>query len=152
MKNKNNVIAIVIILVAAFMYRHRIISWITPRHIPSTLVKSGNCEGKKLCGIIYLAPWCPACHQYQPMIVSALANFKNNDEHGIQIIMGMEIQIGENERVAREIGADVIIDHDRKYAKMMNISYFPTFLVADQNHKVKMSDAEALEWFANHAD
>lgn len=148
---KNNFVAIVILLAAGFFYRNRIISWFKPRHVPATLVRSGNCEGKKLCGIIYLAPWCPACHSYEPMIKSALSDFKTNQEHGIQIIMGFGNQPGENERKASEISPDVIIDKDRSLAKKMNINYFPTFLVVDQNLKVKMTDAEALQWFANHS-
>lgn len=78
-------------------------------------------------------------------------DFKTNQEHGIQVIVGFGQQPGDNEQKAQEISPDVIVDNDRALAKKMNINAFPTFLVVDQNLKVKMSDAEALQWVAEHS-
>jgi thiol-disulfide isomerase/thioredoxin len=147
---KNNFLAVVILIFAAFLYRQKIMSWIGPRKIPTTIAQSGNCSGKNLCAIVYFAPWCPACHHYQPMIKASLESFENNQEHGIQVIMGMETQAGENERVAKEISEQVMIDTDKSLAKQMNITFFPTFLVVDQNRKVIHQDQEALQWIENH--
>lgn len=142
-----NISAIIFVFVALFFYRHKIISVFKPKHIPASLVSEGNCKGKELCGIVYVAPWCPACHSIEPMLKSALENSKNH-VYGIQVIVGSGKTEEENNQKANDLGEGVIVDNDRRYAKELNIAYFPTVMVVNQQKKVQKEGQEALQWVA----
>lgn len=145
-----NFSAIILIAFALFSYRHKIFSFFKPKHVPVSLVTEGNCKGKELCGIVYVAPWCPACHSIEPLLKSAIVNTKNH-VYGIQVIVGRGKTEEENNQKALELGEGVIVDNNGTYFKELNIAYFPTIMVVNQHKKVQKEGQDALQWVAELA-
>lgn len=104
------------------------------------------CAQKKMCAIVYLAPWCPACEQVTPMLMTFLKNAQNNPEYGLQVVIGAGRAIGDNENKAKALGLGTIVDNDNLIARALGVTYYPTFIVVDSTRSVKMRDQEAMEW------
>lgn len=123
------------------------------KKVPPTVFQEAGCKGKKMCGLVYLAPWCPACNSVIPQLQIFLKNSVNNKEFGLQLIMGAEQAPGDNERKAKEIGGYVLIDSHNVYSTSLAISYYPTFLVVDEKKQIVFKDQDAMNWmnenFAN---
>jgi thiol-disulfide isomerase/thioredoxin len=121
-----------------------------PTISPQTLQAINACTGKKLCAVIYIAPWCPACEQMSPILKTFLQNSKSVTDYGFQIIVGDERSAGDNKQKAQSLGDGVIIDGDRSLARTLKITYYPTFYVVDPKGKVQMKDQDAMTWANQH--
>jgi thiol-disulfide isomerase/thioredoxin len=115
-----------------------------------TLQTINVCTGKKLCAIVYIAPWCPACEQMSPILKTFLHKSQSVTEYGFQIIVGDERSPGQNGQKAQSLGDGVMIDGDRSLARSLNITYYPTFYVLDPTGKVLMKDQDAMTWANQH--
>lgn len=143
---RSNLFAILLLTFIAWNYRQQIKSLITPVSVPQSLMSQGSCQSKKNCAVVYLAPWCPACKQIEPMLKEIYPRLKEHPNSGLLVIMGGEMNAGENETAARAIHNDVVIDQNRSIAQSLKVSYFPTILVLDDKRKVIKKDQAALSW------
>jgi thiol-disulfide isomerase/thioredoxin len=114
---------------------------------PITKAESlGTCQGKKQCAWVYMAPWCPACKQYTFFLSHAVKIAATQPEFGLQIVVGGERRPGDNQAMASELGPQTLIDQDNSIARDQGISYYPTFLVLDENGRPIMQDKPAFDW------
>ena len=143
---RSNLFYIFIIGTVLYVSRHQVISLLNARTVPATLTQTSECLGKKKCGIIYLAPWCPACNSIIPQLKIMLKNAESHPDFGLKIIVGRGRAAGDNFLKAKEIGEKVVVDDDGIYASTLNVTYFPTMLVVDGTNKVELKDQEAMHW------
>jgi thiol-disulfide isomerase/thioredoxin len=74
--------------------------------VPITVAAGSSCQGKALCGVIYVAPWCPACKQAAPTFKKFLQSSWDHKEHGLEIFVGRgEPQANLEEAIAFGRGA-----------------------------------------------
>ncbi len=113
---------------------------------PSFTKMDSPCLGKKMCSVIYVAPWCPACKDVAPILTDLLKNAQEfNRDVGIMVVVG-EGQAHENQQLADSFGRGSLIDHDRSILKSLDVSYYPTFVVVDASFKIVKKDQEAFQW------
>ena len=150
---RSNIIFIAIIGLILFMSRHQLSGMLASKKVPPTLFQEAGCKGKKMCGLVYLAPWCTACNSVIPQLQIFLKNSAKNKEMGLQLIVGAEQVPGDNARKAKEIGETVLVDEYKVYSTTLAVSYYPTFLVVDEKKEIKYKDQDAMNWmnenFAN---
>ncbi len=143
---RSNLIFLAIIGSIIYMSRGQLTGMFKEQKVPPTLFQEAGCKGKKVCGLVYLAPWCPACNSVIPQLQVYLKNSPNNKEAGLQIIVGAEQYTGENVRKAKEIGEGVMTDDYKVYATTLGISYFPSFFVINEESKIIHKDQDAMNW------
>ncbi len=105
---------------------------------------SDQCAGKKSCLLVYVAPWCPACHSMTP----AFKLWKDksvNSDCGVKIIVGKERTQGDNEVMAQKFGEGVIIDSSLSIHDSLPIEGYPTILLV-QNGSVEKKAQDAFNW------
>lgn len=142
---KRNYIFLIIVGLLAYNERHKIRNFFDPPNIPTSVVQTPQCLGKKKCGVIYMAPWCPACNSMIPQLKVLLDRSQNHQDFGIQVIVGNGKSMIDNQMKAQEIGEKVITDDENgTFAKNLNVTYFPTLFVLDQSAKVIAKDRDAL--------
>lgn len=150
---RSNIIFILLIGFILYISRHQLTGMFKDKKVPPTIFQEAGCKGKKMCGLVYLAPWCPACNSVIPQLQIFHKNSVYNKELGLQLIMGAEQMSGDNARKAKEIGGNVLVDEHNVYATSLAISYYPTFLVVDEKKQIKYKDQDAMNWmnenFAN---
>jgi|GEM_PF-5785813 len=107
----------------------------------------GTCQGKKMCGVIFLASHCPVCKLQQPTHKAWLENNSPSKEFGLKAIVGFARRAGQNEEFAKGLGErGVAVDNDGAMAKRMNITTYPKYLVFDADKKLVYKDNEASDW------
>lgn len=150
---RTNIFFTLIIGIIFYFSRGQLTGMFKDKKVPPTLFQEAGCKGKKICGLVYLAPWCPACNSVIPQLQIFLKNSAQNKEMGLQLIMGGEQAPGDNERKAKEIGENVLVDSHKVYSTSLAISYYPTFLVIDEKKQIVFKDQDAMNWmnenFAN---
>ncbi|MBY0515399.1 MAG: hypothetical protein K2P81_00720 [Bacteriovoracaceae bacterium] len=139
-------ITIVAIVFAAFLARGKVFNLFLSREIPAALTQQGSCLGKKMCTVVYLAPWCPACNRLVPDLRMLGSLSFNQPDSGVLIIVGQGKTSDENEDKKIELGEAAITDNDGQLAKDLGIQHFPTFLVINQARKVIHEDQDALAY------
>lgn len=132
-------------------------NWARSKYWPSyqalskqTLSSLESCRNKKMCAVIYIAPWCPACESALPIIKNYIKNAKSNMSYGIQIVVGDEQTKGENDAKAKEIGENAIADNNLEISKSLNIKAYPTYFVLKDGHKIVMQGEEASLWLSSN--
>ncbi|MBA2403362.1 MAG: redoxin domain-containing protein [Bdellovibrionales bacterium] len=105
-----------------------------------------SCAQKRMCAVVYLAPWCPACQQVTPTLMTFLANAQKSKLFGLQVIIGAGRKAGENEKKANALGMGTMVDNDNKIANALGVTYYPTFIVIDNKRSVTLRDQAAMEW------
>lgn len=145
---RSNLVGFILLAFCLFLGRERIFHLFKahPKRVPATIAQGPQCSGKKLCGLIYVAPWCPGCNQLVPVFQSMVQTAPRNEEMGLKVIVGKGRTPEENAAKAQELGTGVIVDHDESYFTQLAIDRYPTFLVTDPTGKVVMRDGEAFTW------
>lgn len=150
---RTNIIFFGLIGLILFYSRHQLVGMFSEKKVPDTVFQEAGCHGKKMCGLVYLAPWCPACNSVIPQLQIFLKNGQQHKEAGLQIVVGAEQMPGDNARKAKEIGEGVITDENNIYAGSLAISYYPSFFVIDEQKRIIHKDQDAMNWmnenFAN---
>lgn len=80
--------------------------------------------------IAYVAPWCPACKNLQPVLKAWCSKSKLNQSGEVDfiIVIGEEKKSGDNETLASYYSnCKVFIDKDNSIAKKYDIKNFPSF-------------------------
>lgn len=143
---RSNLIFLAIIGAILYMSRGQLMGMFKEEKVPPGLFHEAGCKGKKVCGLVYLAPWCPACNSVIPQLQVYLKNSSNNKEAGLQIVVGAEQNRGDNASKAREIGEGVMTDDQKIYAETLAISYYPTFFVVNDKNQIIHKDQDAMNW------
>lgn len=113
---RSNIIFFAIIGFILYLSRGQLIGMFKEQKVPPTLFKEAGCKGKNICGLVYMAPWCPACNSVIPQLQIYLKNSAHHKESGLQIVMGAEQNAGDNARKAKEIGGNVLTDDLNVYS------------------------------------
>lgn len=142
----SKLLPLIILLSVGYIYRDKIHTFISPTVVSKQIVSGDACSEKAMCAIVYMAPWCPACKQLQPAIISAMQALQHHPQNGIQVIMGGEKNPGDNARAASDFGPDVIIDQNGTLQTELNVTYYPTILVVNQKRDIVYKDQEAMKW------
>lgn len=109
-----------------------------------------NCQGKKECAVVYVAPWCGACNQLLPHFKSFAEKGLTHNDYGVQIIVGAGRTPEENENKMNEIGLNTFVDPDMEIAKKLKVAYFPSVYVINNINHVLLKDQEAINWMSRH--
>ncbi len=105
------------------------------------------CQGKPLCGMIYVASHCPVCKALQPTHRAMLEKNSPENPYGMFMIVGFEQQPGQNEEFARALGGRYVAqDTDQSRAAKFGITTYPKYFVLDPGRAVIMKDQEASDW------
>src|SRR4051812_23628513 len=91
-----------------------------PNPTAAALAISDSCSSKKLCAIVYVTPWCPACEQVSPILKMWVTKTKDHAEYGVKVIVGYGKNQGDNEKTAAKYGENSVIDNDLTLAKKLN--------------------------------
>lgn len=108
------------------------------------------CKGKKMCGVAYLAPWCPHCRSALPLYKSYLKKNVLESDYAFKVVVGQERKYGANEEMARLIGYGALVDHSGKRMGEWGIKGVPSIVVLDESGKVVKRDGEAEDWIEKH--
>ncbi len=127
-------------------YRYTLFS---DNKLPATLTFAADqvdpCLDKKMCAVVYIAPWCPACHSVLPQLKTFTQNASKHDEYGILIVIGAGT-FEQNQNTFKSFTTNAMIDSDSKIANSLGVNYFPTFLVLDAQREIKKRDHDAFTW------
>lgn len=138
--------AFVFVALALFISRHRIIDTFSSKKIPTGLNQQGTCLGKKMCAMVYVAPWCPACHAIQDDLRMLGTTSANHPDYGVVVIVGGGQTPGENDAKVAEFGAVATADNQNTYAHALRIRKYPSFLIVSSTNKVVHEDQAAIKW------
>lgn len=104
------------------------------------------CAGKKFCATIYVAPWCPACKAELPRFRRYLDNARTQKDYGLKIVVGRGQNPGDNEAMARQLGAGAVVDNNHQIFRQLQVTKFPSFYILDSENSVILADGEAFQW------
>jgi thiol-disulfide isomerase/thioredoxin len=107
------------------------------------------CGGKRYCGLIYVAPWCPACKKMSPLYREFLANADRSPDYGIQLVVGAGRTPQQNDEAVASYGKGAVADQSRRVGNYLGIHSFPSYFVLDSNRTVISSGSAALAWMAS---
>ncbi len=115
--------------------------------VSTQLLATPSCEGRQLCGIAYIAPWCPACNQLIPVLqmISKLGGLHHGN-YGAFVVVGKGRDLAEDRAKAREVGGDALVDEGDRYYDALGIDRYPTFVVVDAAGNVRHRDQAAFNW------
>jgi len=118
---------------------------VAPAPASDQVVADSSCKGKALCGVIYVAPWCPACKQAAPTFKKFLQSSWDHKEHGLEIFVGRgDPQANLEEAIA--FGRGAAADQSGEKFQSLGIKQYPSFFVQDESGKTIKRDQEALDW------
>jgi thiol-disulfide isomerase/thioredoxin len=95
-----------------------------------------NCNAKKYCITVYVAPWCPACKASQATFQALhkyLPSHRPEVGFGVIIGAGKAIENEEEQKVLSPI--ESFADNNGAILKSRKIDVFPTWIINDQNGK-----------------
>ena len=117
-----------------------------PNPTAAAMATTDTCATKKLCTIVYVTPWCPACAQVSPILQAWISKTKDHPEYGIKVIVGYGRNAGDNERTAANYGVNSVVDSDLSLANKLNIKYYPTFLLVNPAGTIIKKDQDVVKW------
>ncbi len=113
--------------------------------------KVDNCQNKKLCVVVYMAPWCPACKQVMPAVSTLLEKSKLSKEFGTKVYVGKGASQEENEAMAKKLGAGAEVDSNLEMHKKLNVGYYPAFFILDAEGAMTSDGKDAFYWAMERA-
>lgn len=103
-----------------------------------------DCQSKKTCFIVYVAPWCGACQMFMERHFSPMSNKIAQKDLGLLVIVGADAP-AKNSDHAKKIGPLASTDTNDEFLKKNKIEYFPFFIVTSAGH-VTHHGRPALDW------
>ena len=108
--------------------------------------KTDNCRNKKICLVVYMAPWCPACKQVMPEVSKLLEKSKTSKDFGAKAYVGKGSNLEENEAMARKLGAGAEVDTNHEMHQKLKVGYYPAFFVLDSEGSITLDGKDAFYW------
>lgn len=105
---------------------------------------AAECQNKKTCLIIYVAPWCGACHMFIERNLPLVTKMISQKEMGLLIVVGADTPEKTTEQ-AKRLGALATTDTNSEFMKKNKVEYFPYFIVANSG-QVTHHGRTALDW------
>ncbi len=93
------------------------------------------CLNRPKCFYLYVAPWCPHCHEFLPHVAEIRENWRAPNRPGLKIVIGWDKPAAIRE-MATQIGAPTFVDDGEGFRKSLNIDSVPYFVVVDKNRQV----------------
>lgn len=76
---------------------------------------------------------------------------QKSGKNGVRVVIGMGHQPGDNQKMASSIAQEgVVIDHDNKIARELNVRGVPSFTVLDSEGAVVLEGSEAYQWIGEN--
>lgn len=148
--------AIPIALVLFAFYAHRTHLWgkvfgygtvpkfdLAPGAIEALRTVKDPCFGMERCVLVYVAPWCPACHQSIDFLNDVASRVKRTGKIGMKVIIGMDTH-DKNAEMSKLFTTQTFLDDDGKFRAALGVSSVPTAWVADGNGKILREIPAAL--------
>lgn len=105
------------------------------------------CAGKSFCLVVYVAPWCPACHGVEPRLHEFVdKQAAEGGRYGLKVFVGQGRTPQENEAMAAKFGGSGVVDADGSIQAKLGVNKYPYFFVMDGEGSVILRDAEAYAW------
>lgn len=86
------------------------------KHSPSAV---DECLNRDACIVVYLAPWCPHCHDAIGVIHALREKTRTSTRLGLRVVVGADTEAN-LEKMAQEIGGVVFLDTERRLQKKLN--------------------------------
>lgn len=131
---------------AYFWQKHQSDGIRTSAYTAAAAKRIDPCEGKKFCATIYVAPWCPACKAEMPRFRGFLDKARTQKDYGLKIVVGRGQQPGDNEAMAKQLGAGAVTDDSGQIFAQLKVTKFPSFYILDRDKAVVLEDMEAFQW------
>lgn len=84
------------------------------------------CEGKKVCLVVYVSPWCPACKGQLPFIKEVDSTVKAYPGFGLEVIIGWDKRSRLLE-MAQSLGVHSLLDDRGSFATAASLSSVPSW-------------------------
>jgi thiol-disulfide isomerase/thioredoxin len=99
--------------------------------------KLQNCEGKKLCITVYIAPWCGVCNQSIPTFRAVHEHLPQlRSQAGFGLVVGGNSATSTIDDKIKELKPlEAFNDNTDKLIKYRRIRAFPTWIVTDDKGK-----------------
>lgn len=94
-----------------------------------------TCFDKPKCVLVYLAPWCPYCHNGIPVIQALQTKFKDSPDVGLIVVIGSD-QLEKLETMASLIGPHTFVDPQKTVSKAIGVESLPTWVVISSKRKI----------------
>lgn len=107
-----------------------------------------NCQSKKTCLIIYVAPWCGACQMFIERQLSPVSDMIAKKEMGMLIVVGADTP-EKNSEHAKKLGALAGTDKNDEFMRKNKIEYFPFFIVTSSGQMTHHGQ-HAWDWLAQN--
>jgi len=118
-------------------------------YLAISATSQNSCKGKELCGVIYVAPWCPACKSAAPHFKNFLESSWEHDTHGLEIIVGQD-EPEKNLEEVRFYGKGATADQDGSKFAALSVRKYPSFYVVNANGSIVKTDQEAINWIVQN--
>ena len=106
--------------------------------------KIETCISKKRCVFIYVAPWCPACHQLLGQFERIKSGLARKDI-GVLLVVGADDDRQKEIALRNQYDADAILDTTTgQFRKINKIDAFPTLIVMQPSGKVDAYGSAAI--------
>lgn len=143
----NKLIPLLVILGAGFLWhKHQSGENRAAAYEAAASKQTDPCAGKKFCATVYVAPWCPACKAEMPRFRGYLDGARKQKDYGLKIVVGRGRSPGDNEAMAKQLGAGAVVDDSGQIFAQLKVAKFPSFYILDRENSVVLVDAEAFQW------
>ena len=154
----NQRIVLMVLIIAAFVFYKKShsnkIAFISNFSIRTTLsdykvdqtTQIDKCSSQKKCIYIYVAPWCPACHDFLKQY-SMIKNKLAEKNIGTLLVVGSDENRSKEVAMKEELGADAVLDTIQgDFRKQNGIDSFPYMIVTESENKVIAVGQSAVDF------
>lgn len=104
------------------------------------------CPGKKMCALIYVAPWCPYCKKSAPTYRQYLFHANRYESFGLHVIVGAGKTARANNLTAQNYGSGALADNDHRVQNRYRIFLYPSYLILRDDGTVALRGEPARQW------
>lgn len=113
------------------------------QHDDLAVTRTDPCLYKERCVIVYVAPWCPACHGAVDFLNALTRRVQRSAKVGMKIIIGMDARPKLTE-MSRLFVGPTFLDDAGKFQQSLRVQSVPTAWVADHDGKILRSVPASL--------
>jgi len=112
---------------------------------PAEVSDADPCQDRTYCLYLYVAPWCPACHEFLPHVPEIRKFWQDGSRPGLKVIVGWDKEPALDE-MAAQIGPPIFADESAIFRKSLKFRGVPYFMVVNQRHQIIAQGSAALAW------